>query len=74
MELPVRTMRFGVTFPMDKSLEAADGVIPNLAGIKFNSPGDMAGVDRGMRKTCLFAVICSRLRAGWNMENKMTRQ
>ena len=57
MELPVRTMRFGVTFPMDKSLEAADGGIPNLAGIKFNSPGDMAGVDRGMRKTCLFAVI-----------------
>ena len=100
-----------MTFPMDKFLEAADGVIPNLAGIKFNSPdlymyqncrhacggrydivygvdeffagalalgaecfigstynymaptylevweafrrGDMAGVDRGMRKACL---------------------
>ncbi len=105
------TVMSGVTFPMDRFLEAADGVIPNLAGIKFNSPdlymyqncrhacggrydivygvdeffagalalgaecfigstynymaptylevweafrrGDMAGVDRGMRKACL---------------------
>ena len=105
------TVMSGVTFPMDKFLEAADGVIPNLAGIKFNSPdlymyqncrhacngrydivygvdeffagalalgaecfigstynymaptylevweafrrGDVAGVDRGMRKACL---------------------
>lgn len=32
------TVMSGVAFPMDKFLEAADGVIPNLAGIKFNSP------------------------------------
>ncbi len=32
------TTMSGINFPMDRFLEAADGVIPNLAGIKFNSP------------------------------------
>ncbi len=32
------TVKSGVCFPMDRFLEVADGVIPNLAGIKFNSP------------------------------------
>lgn len=30
------TMLSGVSFPMDRFLELADGVIPNLGGIKFN--------------------------------------
>jgi len=40
-ELPFyyyHTTMSGVTLPMPKFLEAADGRIPNLAGIKFNSP------------------------------------
>jgi len=32
------TTMSGVNLPMPKFLEAADGVVPNLAGIKFNSP------------------------------------